>query len=121
MNKPISLKARLCGLLFIFCFSSFAMAEECFRGTLDKQYCDRNRDLVADLPLDPKDWVNPDTIIFSYTPVEDPAIYAKVWDGFIKHMSEVTGKKVVKNCSTFSRSNCREISASKSSGFILFC
>ncbi|MFZ9040003.1 MAG: phosphate/phosphite/phosphonate ABC transporter substrate-binding protein, partial [Gammaproteobacteria bacterium] len=53
------------------------------------------RDLVADLPLDPKEWVDPDTIIFSYTPVEDPAIYAKVWDGFIQHMSEVTGKKVV--------------------------
>ena len=95
MNKPISIKARLCGLLFIFCFSGLAMAEDCYRGTLDKQYCDRNRDLVADLPLDPKDWVNPDTIIFSYTPVEDPAIYAKVWDGFIQHMSEVTGKKVV--------------------------
>jgi len=54
-----------------------------------------DNDLVADLPLDPAEWVNPDTIIFSYTRVEDPAIYAKVWDGFIKHMSEVIGKKVV--------------------------
>jgi phosphonate transport system substrate-binding protein len=76
-------------------FSLAVSAEDCYRGTLDKQYCDRDRDLVADLPLDPADWVDPDTIIFSYTPVEDPAIYAKVWDGFIKHMSEVTGKKVV--------------------------
>ena len=72
-----------------------ALAAECPRGTLDKQYCDRNGDLVADLPLDEKDWVNPSTIIFSYTPVEDPAIYAKVWDGFVKHLSEVTGKKAV--------------------------
>jgi len=70
-------------------------AEDCYRGTLDEQYCDRNRDLVADLPLDESGWVNPDTIIFSYTPVEDPAIYAKVWDGFIQHMAKVTGKKVV--------------------------
>jgi phosphonate transport system substrate-binding protein len=69
--------------------------EDCYRGTLDKQYCDRDRDLVADLPLDPAEWVNPDTIIFTYRPVEDPAIYAKIWDGFIKHMSKVTGKKVV--------------------------
>ncbi|MCG8338615.1 MAG: phosphate/phosphite/phosphonate ABC transporter substrate-binding protein [Proteobacteria bacterium] len=75
-------------------FNAYA-AEDCPRGTLDKQYCDRNGDLVADLPLDPKDWVDPSTIIFSYTPVEDPAVYAKVWDGFIKHMSKVTGKKVV--------------------------
>jgi phosphonate transport system substrate-binding protein len=72
-----------------------AVAAECPRGFLDKQYCDWNSDLVADLPLDEKQWANPDTIIFSYTPVEDPAVYAKVWDGFIKHMAKVTGKKVV--------------------------
>jgi len=95
MTNSISSWTRLFGLLLIFSFSSLALAEDCFRGTLDDQYCDRNHDLVADLPLDPTEWANPDTIIFSYTPVEDPAIYAKVWDGFIKHMSEVTGKKVV--------------------------
>ena len=69
--------------------------EDCPRGTLDKQYCDLDGDLVADLPPDPEKWVDPDTIIFSYTPVEDPAVYQKVWDGFINHMAEVTGKKVV--------------------------
>lgn len=71
-----------------------AAAADCPRGALDKQYCDWNGDLVADLPVDEKQWVDPDTIIFSYTPVEDPAVYAKVWDGFIKHMAKVTGKKV---------------------------
>jgi phosphonate transport system substrate-binding protein len=96
MIKTNSIYGKLFGLIFVFLFSASALAaEDCYRGTLDEQYCDRNRDQVADLPLDPKDWVDPDTIIFSYTPVEDPAIYAKVWDGFIKHMSEVTGKKVV--------------------------
>ncbi len=95
MNKFISLRARLLTLIVLLGFSFAAAAEECYRGTLDEQYCDRDRDQVADLPLDPADWVDPDTLIFSYTPVEDPAIYAKVWDGFIKHMSEVTGKKVV--------------------------
>jgi len=72
-----------------------ANAEECNRGTLDKAYCDRNFDQTADLPLDPKDWVNPSTLIFTYTPVEDPAVYASIWDGFVKHMEKVTGKKVV--------------------------
>ncbi len=72
-----------------------ASHEECNRGTLDKAYCDRNFDQTADLPTDPKDWVNPDTIIFTYTPVEDPAVYASIWDGFVKHMEKVTGKKVV--------------------------
>lgn len=70
-------------------------AEDCPRGTLDKAYCDKNGDLTADLPSDKSKVVNPDTIIFSYTPVEDPAVYQKVWDGFVKHMAKVTGKKVV--------------------------
>ena len=70
-------------------------AEDCPRGYLDKAYCDRDNNLVADLPTDEKQWSNPDTIIFAYTPVEDPSVYAKVWDGFIQHMSKTTGKKVV--------------------------
>ncbi len=70
-------------------------AADCFRGTLDKQYCDRDHDLVADLPTDSSKWSNPDTLIFAYTPVEDPAVYKKVWDGFIQHMEKTTGKKVI--------------------------
>lgn len=50
-TKPISIWAKLCSLLFVFCFSSAVLAEDCFRGILDKQYCDRDHDLVADLPL----------------------------------------------------------------------
>jgi phosphonate transport system substrate-binding protein len=72
-----------------------ALAQDCPRGDLDKAYCDRNGDLVADAPTDPKQFVDPSTIIFAYTPVEDPAVYAKAWDGFIRHMEKVTGKKVV--------------------------
>ena len=95
MTKTVTRYIGLLGLTLSLLLPGALQAEECYRGTLDDQYCDRDRDQVADLPLDPADWVDPDTIIFSYTPVEDPAIYAKVWDGFIKHMSEVTGKKVV--------------------------
>jgi phosphonate transport system substrate-binding protein len=71
-----------------------AAAEDCPRGFLDERYCDRDGDMTADLPTDPAEWVDPDTLIFSYTPVEDPAVYQSVWDGFIQHMSELTGKKV---------------------------
>ena len=72
-----------------------AHTQECPRGDLDKAYCDRDGDLVADAPTDPKRLVNPSTLIFAYTPVEDPAVYAKAWDGFIKYMEQTTGKKVV--------------------------
>jgi phosphonate transport system substrate-binding protein len=76
-------------------FAAGAHAQECPRGTLDRAYCDRDGDLVADTPSDPKQIVHPSAIIFSYTPVEDPAVYQKVWDGFIKHMEKTTGKRVV--------------------------
>jgi phosphonate transport system substrate-binding protein len=91
--RPLAAAAASIALLGA---APLAAADECpNRGTLDERYCDRDFDLLADLPLDSKDWVDPDTIIFSYTPVEDPAVYAKVWDGFIQHMAKVTGKKVV--------------------------
>jgi len=75
--------------------SAVASAQDCPRGTLDKAYCDRDGDLVADAPTDPKQLVNPQTLIFSYTPVEDPAVYQKAWDGFVKHLEKTTGKRVV--------------------------
>ncbi|EDP66940.1 phosphate-binding protein of phosphonate abc transporter [alpha proteobacterium BAL199] len=60
---------------------------------LDSRFKDENGDLVADTPADASQQVDPDTLIFAYTPVEDPAVYAKVWDGFLRHMEKVTGKK----------------------------
>ncbi|WP_411744818.1 phosphate/phosphite/phosphonate ABC transporter substrate-binding protein [Reinekea sp.] len=67
---------------------------DCERGVLDKQYCDANGDLVADLPTAQSEWQDPKTLIFAYTPVEDPAIYADIWQPFIDHLQDVTGKKV---------------------------
>ena len=61
---------------------------------LDPRYTDANGDLVADAPTDPKAWVDPPTLVFAYTPVEDPAVYAKVWQGFLDHLAKVTGKRV---------------------------
>lgn len=62
--------------------------------TLDPRYTDENGDLVADTPSDPAEVNDPDTLIFAYTPVEDPAVYVDVWGGFLEHLSEVTGKEV---------------------------
>jgi phosphonate transport system substrate-binding protein len=61
---------------------------------LDARYQDADGDLVADAPADPKGWIDPGTLIFAYTPVEDPAVYAKVWEGFLKHLEKETGKRV---------------------------
>jgi phosphonate transport system substrate-binding protein len=62
--------------------------------TLDSRYADADGDLIADIPTDPSQLVDPDTLIFAYTPVEDPAVYAEAWADFLTHMEEVTGKSV---------------------------
>ncbi|RFP85369.1 phosphate/phosphite/phosphonate ABC transporter substrate-binding protein [Rhodobacteraceae bacterium 63075] len=61
---------------------------------LGDRYTDSDGDLIADIPTDESALIDPDTLIFAYTPVEDPAVYAEVWQGFLDHMSEVTGKDV---------------------------
>lgn len=61
---------------------------------LGDRYTDADGDLIADIPADASEWIDPDTLIFAYTPVEDPAVYAEVWQGFLDHMAELTGKKV---------------------------
>ncbi len=70
------------------------LAEDCPRGDLDKRYCDRDGDLIADVPTDPSEWLDPDTLVFAYTPVEDPAVYKEAWADFIDYLAKVTGKKV---------------------------
>lgn len=61
---------------------------------LDARYTDADGDLIADVPANASDWVDPSTLIFTYTPVEDPAVYAEVWSEFTDHLAKVTGKKV---------------------------
>ena len=61
---------------------------------MDPRYKDTNGDMVADAPTSASEFIDPATLVFAYTPVEDPAVYAKIWDGFIDHLAKSTGKKV---------------------------
>ncbi|MGM0912904.1 MAG: phosphate/phosphite/phosphonate ABC transporter substrate-binding protein [Pseudomonadota bacterium] len=72
--------------------AAVSQAEAQFK--LSDRFTDADGDLVADIPADESQWLDPETLVFAYTPVEDPAVYAEVWDGFLEHMEEVTGKKV---------------------------
>jgi phosphonate transport system substrate-binding protein len=65
------------------------------RGELDPMYCDANKDMVADVPTDAKKWKNPSTIVFTYTPVEDPAVYENIFKPFTTYLSKCLDKKVV--------------------------
>ncbi|TFH85038.1 phosphate/phosphite/phosphonate ABC transporter substrate-binding protein [Billgrantia azerbaijanica] len=92
-RAPAALALFLLLPLALFSLSTQAQ-EACPRGDLDTLYCDRDGDLVADRPEDESQWVDPDTLIFAYTPVEDPAIYADIWQPFIDHLEAVTGRDV---------------------------
>ncbi|MGO1120643.1 phosphate/phosphite/phosphonate ABC transporter substrate-binding protein [Rhodovibrionaceae bacterium A322] len=89
------LGASVVALSFAFSTGGAAAAEDCPRGDLDERFCDRNGDLLADAPTDPSEWLDPDTLIFAYTPVEDPAVYKEAWSDFLDHLDKVTGKKSV--------------------------
>ena len=72
-----------------------ASAQDCPRGDLDERFCDVDGDLIADIPTDPAEQIDPDTLIFAYTPVEDPAVYKTAWSDFLDYLEEQTGKDVV--------------------------
>ncbi len=76
-------------------FAGGASAQDCERGDLDKRYCDTDGDLIADIPTDASEWIDPDTLVFAYTPVEDPAVYKEAWSDFLTYLEAETGKKVV--------------------------
>ncbi|QTF07100.1 phosphate/phosphite/phosphonate ABC transporter substrate-binding protein [Brenneria izadpanahii] len=87
------MKMRYAALALSLSIVTFALpAQAEFK--LDSRYTDADGDMVADTPTDKKLQVDPDTLIFAYTPVEDPAVYADIWQGFLDHMANVTGKKV---------------------------
>ncbi|WP_290796565.1 phosphate/phosphite/phosphonate ABC transporter substrate-binding protein [Halomonas sp.] len=73
----------------IFAATSFAASAD-----LSPRYTDADGDMVADVPTDESRWADPDTLVFAYTPVEDPSVYADVWSDFLDHLSEATGKRV---------------------------
>lgn len=95
MKKALSLALVLLVCLTVaFATGTQEKVEEVRYGELDPGYVDKNGDLVADHPEDPSQYLDPDTLIFAYTPVEDPAVYEDVFQGFMEHLSAVTGKKV---------------------------
>ncbi len=96
--KTTDFFARL-GMTILFALLSvgaWAQGDGCKnRGQLDALYCDENKDLVADSPTDPKRWKTPGTLVFTYTPVEDAAVYESAFKPFLDYLGKCTGKKVV--------------------------
>ncbi len=84
------MKAILLSAAAVAALATAAQAEF----ALDSRYTDNDGDMIADIPTDASQLVDPSTLIFAYTPVEDPAVYAEAWSDFLAHLEEVTGKPV---------------------------
>src|SRR5437773_12345518 len=98
--------------VWILAGATIAVAEECRnRGQLDTLYCDDDNDLVAVVPGDPKKLRDPSTLVFAYTPVEDPAVYQNVFKPYTDFLAQCTGKHVVYYAV---QSNSAEIEAMRS-------
>ena len=98
ISQKTKLTAIILGLsvIFIGLSTPVSFADDCSsRGVLDEKFCDEDNDLVADSPQDPTAWKDPSTLVFTYTPVEDPAVYKDIFAAFQKHLSDATGKKVL--------------------------
>ena len=80
-------------LVLLSAFTAGAADPCAQRGKLDTLYCDENRDGIADPPKDPARLANPSELIFTYAPVEEPAVYETAWADFLKHIEKVTGKR----------------------------
>ena len=88
--------AWLCGVAAIALAAPAKAQDACpNRGQLDTLYCDADKDLVADAPKDPAKWRDPSALVWAYTPVEDPAVYANIFKPFTDHLQSCTGKRTV--------------------------
>ena len=92
----INKRARTAFALGVFCaLSVAAQAQTCGnRGELDIIYCDENHDLVADSPRSPSKFKDPAELIFSYSPIEDPMMFAKMWRPFAEYLGRCVGKPI---------------------------
>ncbi|QJQ94308.1 MULTISPECIES: phosphate/phosphite/phosphonate ABC transporter substrate-binding protein [Halomonadaceae] len=91
MSRTSSLSTKLLGATLV---GTFAVGALQAHAELASRFTDANGDMVADVPEDESQWLDPSTLVFAYTPVEDPAVYAEVWADFLAHMEEATGKRV---------------------------
>ncbi|MEM7417312.1 MAG: phosphate/phosphite/phosphonate ABC transporter substrate-binding protein [Gemmatimonadota bacterium] len=92
------MRARRCFAALAVACSTLAcsapLVEDCVRGDLDARYCDRDNDLVADVSHEGL-LLDPATLVFAYTPVEDPAQFRGVWSDFLQHLEEIVDREVL--------------------------
>lgn len=98
MTRSIKLNSRwslLCLIALLWAYSAVARAQACsYRGELDVEYCDENHDQIADVPKNLAKVKDPAELIFSYSPIEEPMMFAKVWRPFADYLGQCVRKPI---------------------------
>ncbi len=95
MIRHAKRRALLAGVLLCLAAGSATAQDACKqRGELDTPFCDEDGDLLADTPRDPKRQKNPDTLFFTNSPLEDPAVFKKLMEPFVDHLAKCVGRRV---------------------------
>lgn len=85
----------LLGLCATLLAAPLAARDACnHRGDLDTPFCDEDRDLLADAPKDAKRQKDPDTLFFTNSPLDDPAVFKELMRPFVEHLAQCTGRRV---------------------------
>jgi phosphonate transport system substrate-binding protein len=97
MTKMLTCLTATTSLLLGLGLAGAAQAQDACpnRGQLDTMYCDANKDLVADVPTEASKQKDPSALVWAYTPVEDPAVYANIFKPLTDHLATCTGKRIV--------------------------
>ena len=97
MTKMLTCLTATTSLLLGLGLAGAAQAQDACpnRGQLDTMYCDANKDLVADVPTEASKQKDPSALVWAYTPVEDPAVYANIFKPLTDHLAACTGKRIV--------------------------
>ena len=88
------MRAVLAALLALTVLAAQAQDACKSRGELDTPYCDEDGDLLADPPRDSKRQKNPETLFFTNSPLEDPAVLKKLMQPFVEHLAACVGRKI---------------------------
>ncbi|MDR3210656.1 MAG: phosphate/phosphite/phosphonate ABC transporter substrate-binding protein [Planctomycetota bacterium] len=99
------LMAIMMSISIAFGPSGFSVAGEGIGG--NPKYLDEDGDQTADLPIDPKEWINPDTLVFADPPLED--IGQDLFAEFVELLAKKTGKKVVHNVMAYNSSGIEDM------------
>ncbi len=82
-------------LLLFTSLRLLATEADCPHGELSQQFCDRDGDMMADAPTDPKQWLDPYTLVFGNTPKQSFIFSKGAQKALMAHIEKVTGKRVV--------------------------